>query len=115
MQLVTIGEKSYPVIYSIQAIMWFADFIGVKMNELDLNEETMTDRKGLALMYSGIVAGCEEQGKKLDVSFSKFQEIVLMDDELLESLGTLFQRQIKVTMTKFAKKGGGKKKPKPSE
>lgn len=109
---VQIGEDKYPVIYSIQAVMWFGDFIGVKMADLDLSEDTLTDRKGLALLYSGIVAGCEKEGKKLKVSFSEFQEIVMMDEEMMESLGTLFQKHIKITISKIAEKGKKKREPK---
>ena len=59
MILVKVGDKELPVIYNIQSIMWFADFIGVRMSELDLSEETATERKMLALMYSGLVAASE--------------------------------------------------------
>jgi len=116
MIVVKVGEQELPVQYNLQALIWYADFLGVKLADLDISEETATERKMLALMYSGLMAAHEEvnknnMGKKISVSFSEFQELAVVDNEMVETLGTLFQKQMKLAMSKFS--ADSKKKPKP--
>ena len=112
-------EKEYPVTYSVASLLWFSDFLGVSTVDVleIINEGGMTERKGMALMYSGLQAGAEEKGKRLDISFSEFQELIVFgDDELSSTLGTLFQKDFEIAVTKMqrkvdAKKPAAKKKP----
>ena len=68
---IEIGDKKYHVVYSYQALFWFADFVKRKMTDLMdfLESEDMSEREGLALMYSGLVAGAERKNRRLDMSF----------------------------------------------
>lgn len=112
MKLVEINGSQYPVHYSLQAVFWFADFLGVTTEEVsEVINSGMTERKALALMYSGLVAGSEEQGKRLNISFSEFQELVAFDNEVSDTLGALFQKQFQVTVSKMQAKMDNKKKP----
>ena len=99
---IEIGDKKYHVVYSYQALFWFADFVKRKMTDLMdfLESEDMSEREGLALMYSGLVAGAERKNRRLDMSFFDFQEIMMTDmqnnGELSTVLGNLFQDSVEV-------------------
>lgn len=116
MQFVKIGDKEYPVIYSMPAMMWFCDFVGITMAELEDQWQDMDSmgRKVFALLYSGLVTGSEARNKRLDISFPEFQELVLFDEELQETLGTLFRRQMELTLKKLQDQASNKKKLKES-
>lgn len=105
MQYVEIKNKEYPILYSVQALMWYADWLGIPLKDLNLDEGEMTERKLCALLYSGLIAGSEQSQKRLDISFSGFQEILLENEnDLAGTLGTHFRRQMEVNMGKYAEK-----------
>lgn len=100
---IEINGSKYHVVYSYQALFWFADFIKRKMSDLMdfLESGDMSEREGLALMYSGLVAGAERKNRRLDVSFFDFQQIMLKDmqdgdGKLSTMLGELFQDSVEI-------------------
>jgi len=115
MTYVEIKGSEYPVKYSMSAILWFGDFLGVHSHEIgEVIDGSMTERKAMALMYSGLVAGAEATKKRLDISFDEFQEYCVLNDsaeDLMNTLGTLFQKQFTVLATKLEKRMENKKKP----
>lgn len=79
---------------------------------IHLSNGDMTEYEGFALLYSGIVAGCEKKNKRLDLSFYDFQDVVMNDEVLAESLGSLFQSQMKLVMDDLEAKNEKRSKKK---
>lgn len=111
-QEVTIGGKKYPVIYNVFALMSAADSMGVGLQELNqlMQEDQMTEHKMFRILYAGLVAGAEVRKKRLNISFPEFLELVMFDEDAQEALGTLFQRQFELMLTKTMERADAKKK-----
>lgn len=110
---VEINKKEYPVIYSYQALFWWADFIGIRLSDISeavSDLENMSERKAMALMYSGLVAGAEHKGLRLDISFFDFQSLILDNESLMNDLGDYFRKDMEVFMKEVEEKAGSAEK-----